>query len=70
MASQSSIIGCGTKMALLTMALKFLVGPALMAVASYVVGLRDMLLKAAIVQVCLSLSFFYAVSNHEKTIIT
>ncbi|KAK4281023.1 hypothetical protein QN277_012567 [Acacia crassicarpa] len=53
MASQSSIIACGTKMAVVTMGLKFLVGPALMAVASFAVGLRDTLLKAAIVQAAL-----------------
>ena len=57
MASQPSIIACGTKMAVVTMGLKFLVGPALMAVASFAVGLRDTLLKAAIVQVILSLFF-------------
>lgn len=53
MASQSSVIACGTKMAVVTMALKFLMGPALMALASVAVGLRDTLLKAAIVQAAL-----------------
>ncbi|XP_028806441.1 auxin efflux carrier component 8 [Neltuma alba] len=53
MASQSSIIACGTKMAVVTMGLKFLVGPTIMAVASIAVGLRDTLLKAAIVQAAL-----------------
>jgi auxin efflux carrier family len=38
-------------MTMVAMGLKFLVGPALMAVASIVIGLRDTTLKVAIVQV-------------------
>jgi auxin efflux carrier family len=51
MASNSSIIACGSRMTMVAMGLKFLVGPALMAVASIVIGLRDTTLKVAIVQV-------------------
>ncbi|KAJ1386888.1 Membrane transport protein [Sesbania bispinosa] len=53
MASNSSIIACGPRMTMMAMGLKFLVGPALMAVASIVIGLRDTRLKVAIVQAAL-----------------
>lgn len=58
MASNSSIIACGPKMTMVAMGLKFLLGPTLMAVASIVIGLRDTMLKVAIVQVLFSLFFF------------
>lgn len=51
MASQASIIACGTRKAILAMALKFVLGPVLMAISSIAVGLRGKLLKLAIVQV-------------------
>ncbi|KAF6159951.1 hypothetical protein GIB67_033035 [Kingdonia uniflora] len=51
MASQTSLIPCGTRMAALAMGLRFLVGPALMAGASFTIGLRGKLLRIAIVQV-------------------
>ncbi|KAL1322672.1 auxin efflux carrier component 8-like isoform X2 [Arachis ipaensis] len=53
MASQSSIIACGPRMTMVAIGLKFLVGPALMAVASIAIGLRGTLLKVAIVQAAL-----------------
>lgn len=53
MASNSSIIACGPKMTMVAMGLKFLLGPTLMAVASIVIGLRDTMLKVAIVQAAL-----------------
>ncbi|MED6217694.1 May act as a component of the auxin efflux carrier [Stylosanthes scabra] len=53
MGSQSSIIACGPRMAMVATGLKFLVGPALMAVASIAIGLRGTLLKVAIVQAAL-----------------
>ncbi|XP_061355832.1 auxin efflux carrier component 8-like [Gastrolobium bilobum] len=53
MASNSSIISCGPRMTMMAIALKFLIGPALMAVASIVIGLRDTMLKVAIVQAAL-----------------
>ncbi|WJX70471.1 May act as a component of the auxin efflux carrier, variant 2 [Trifolium repens] len=53
MASNSSIIACGSRMTMVAMGLKFLVGPALMAVASIVIGLRYTTLKVAIVQAAL-----------------
>jgi len=58
MASNSSIIACGPKMTMVAMGLKFLLGPALMAVASIVIGLRDTMLKVAIVQVFFFLILF------------
>ncbi|XP_061375905.1 probable auxin efflux carrier component 8 [Gastrolobium bilobum] len=53
MASQSSIIACGPRITMVAIGLKFVFGPALMAVASIVIGLRDTLLKVAIVQAAL-----------------
>ncbi|PHT57085.1 putative auxin efflux carrier component 5 [Capsicum baccatum] len=53
MASQASIIACGTKKAILAMALKFVLGPVLMAISSIAVGLRGKFLKLAIVQAAL-----------------
>ncbi|XP_018630995.1 auxin efflux carrier component 8 isoform X2 [Nicotiana tomentosiformis] len=53
MASQASIIACGTRKAILAMALKFVLGPVLMAISSIAVGLRGKLLKLAIVQAAL-----------------
>uniref|UniRef100_M0ZLX8 Auxin efflux carrier component n=1 Tax=Solanum tuberosum TaxID=4113 RepID=M0ZLX8_SOLTU len=53
MASQASIIACGTKKAILAMALKFVLGPVLMAISSIAVGLRGQLFRLAIVQAAL-----------------
>ncbi|KAL8471522.1 hypothetical protein ACS0TY_028965 [Phlomoides rotata] len=53
MASQARVIACGTRKAVLAMAMKFLAGPALMAVPSIALGLRGTLLKVAIVQAAL-----------------
>lgn len=51
MALQPRIIACGNSIATFTMAVRFLTGPAVMAAASIVVGLRGVLLHIAIVQV-------------------
>ncbi|KAL0332034.1 UNVERIFIED_CONTAM: putative auxin efflux carrier component 8 [Sesamum calycinum] len=53
MASQARVIACGTRKAVLAMAMKFLAGPFLMAVPSIALGLRGTLLKVAIVQAAL-----------------
>ncbi|KAG6398294.1 hypothetical protein SASPL_139750 [Salvia splendens] len=53
MASQPRVIACGTRKAVLAMAMKFLVGPLLMSVPSLALGLRGTLLKVAIVQAAL-----------------
>ncbi|QCD92570.1 auxin efflux carrier family [Vigna unguiculata] len=53
MASNNRIIACGPRMTMVAMGLKFLVGPAIMAVASIVIGLRDRMLKVAIIQAAL-----------------
>ena len=55
MALQPRIIACGNSVAAFAMAVRFLTGPAVMAAASIVVGLRGVLLHVAIVQVSLSL---------------
>jgi auxin efflux carrier family len=51
MALQPRIIACGNTVASFAMAVRFLTGPAVMAVSSIVVGLRGVLLHIAIVQV-------------------
>ncbi|KZV46328.1 Auxin efflux carrier family protein [Dorcoceras hygrometricum] len=50
MASQRSLIACGTRKAISAMALKFVVGPLLMAAPSFALGMRGPLLKVAILQ--------------------
>ncbi|KAL0369305.1 UNVERIFIED_CONTAM: Auxin efflux carrier component 6 [Sesamum calycinum] len=50
MALQPRIIACGTKMATISMAIRFIVGPTVMSTASVAVGLRGAHLHAAIVQ--------------------
>ncbi|XP_026656513.1 probable auxin efflux carrier component 8 [Phoenix dactylifera] len=52
-ASQSSIIACGIRMMILSMGLRFIIGPALIAITSYAIGMRAKLLKVAIVQAAL-----------------
>ena len=51
MALQPKIIACGNKVAIFAMAVRFLTGPAVMAVAAIAIGLRGDLLRIAIVQV-------------------
>ncbi|XP_047333703.1 probable auxin efflux carrier component 8 [Impatiens glandulifera] len=53
MASQTSIIACGTRMAILAMVMKFVAGPILMAASSTAIGLRGTVFKVAIVQAAL-----------------
>lgn len=51
MALQPKVIACGNSIATFAMAVRFITGPAVMAAASLVVGLRGVLLHIAIVQV-------------------
>ncbi|VFQ67520.1 unnamed protein product [Cuscuta campestris] len=53
MALQPRIIACGKKIAAFSMGVRFLIGPAVMAASSIVVGLRGVLLHVAIVQAAL-----------------
>ncbi|XP_059299081.1 auxin efflux carrier component 6 [Lycium ferocissimum] len=53
MALQPRIIACGTKMAAIGMAIRFIGGPVVMSAASVVVGLRGVRLHTAIVQAAL-----------------
>ncbi|KAK6922199.1 Membrane transport protein [Dillenia turbinata] len=53
MALQPRIIACGNSVAAFAMAVRFLTGPAVMAAASIVIGLRGTLLHIAIVQAAL-----------------
>ncbi|KAL7613101.1 hypothetical protein Lser_V15G07701 [Lactuca serriola] len=53
MASQASIVACGTRLALLAMFLKFIVGPAIMAAPSIAIGLKGVPFKIAVIQAAL-----------------
>ncbi|KAH7404628.1 hypothetical protein KP509_15G035300 [Ceratopteris richardii] len=53
MALQPKLIACGNSIALFSMAVRFLTGPAVMAAASIAVGIRGVLLHVAIVQAAL-----------------
>ncbi|KAG8056072.1 hypothetical protein GUJ93_ZPchr0001g30244 [Zizania palustris] len=53
MALQPSIIACGKSAATVSMAVRFLAGPAVMAAASVAIGLRGTLLHVAVVQAAL-----------------
>ncbi|XP_077253717.1 auxin efflux carrier component 3-like [Tasmannia lanceolata] len=53
MALQPKILACGNSVAAFAMAVRFLTGPAIMAAASIIVGLRGVLLHVAIVQAAL-----------------
>ncbi|XP_022876988.1 auxin efflux carrier component 7-like [Olea europaea var. sylvestris] len=53
MALQPKIIACGNKAAAFSMAVRFFAGPAVMAAASFAIGLRGTLLHVAIVQAAL-----------------
>lgn len=57
MALQPRLIACGTKMATISMAIRFVAGPTVMSAASAAVGLRGVHLHAAIVQVLLPTLF-------------
>uniref|UniRef100_R7W6Y6 Uncharacterized protein n=1 Tax=Aegilops tauschii TaxID=37682 RepID=R7W6Y6_AEGTA len=52
-ALQTKIIACGTKKMLVSLGIRFFLGPALMMISSYAVGMRGILLKVAIVQAAL-----------------
>lgn len=53
MALQPRIIACGRKLAVCGMIMRFLVGPAVMAIASFGVGIRGTTLRVSIVQAAL-----------------
>lgn len=65
MASRPSIIACGTRMAAAAMALKFIVGPALMAASSFAIGLRGTLFKIAFVQVLAYRTYFFSINHWD-----
>ncbi|KAK9104897.1 hypothetical protein Scep_021741 [Stephania cephalantha] len=53
MATQNGIVACGIRLAILAIGTRFLIGPALMIVASIVIGLRGKFFRIAIVQAAL-----------------
>ncbi|CAD6230092.1 unnamed protein product [Miscanthus lutarioriparius] len=52
-ALQTKIVACGTKKMLLSLGIRFFLGPALMVISSYAIGMRGTLLKVAIIQAAL-----------------
>ncbi|KAM7506690.1 hypothetical protein LguiA_017143 [Lonicera macranthoides] len=52
-ASEASLIACGTQMAVLAMAMKFAFGPALMTASSAALGLKGRMFRVAILQAAL-----------------
>ncbi|CAO2822191.1 unnamed protein product [Amaranthus hypochondriacus] len=75
MALQPKIIACGNKVAIFSMAIRFLTGPAVMAVASLAIGLKGDLLRVAIVQASLPqgiVPFVFAkeYNNHPQILST
>ncbi|XP_031475475.1 auxin efflux carrier component 5-like [Nymphaea colorata] len=63
MALQEKLVACGPRLTLVAMVLKFIVGPAVMALSSIIVGLKGSVLCIAIVQAALpqsTTSFIYA----------
>lgn len=51
MATQEKIFSCGPSLTIFGMALRFIAGPAAMAIGSIAVGLRGDVLRVAIIQV-------------------
>lgn len=51
MALQPKVITCGVKLVLISMVIRFLVGPIVVALTSLVIGLRGDLLRVSILQV-------------------
>lgn len=51
MAKQEKLIACGTSLTVLAIVLKFLAGPAAMAISCIAVGLHGDILRVAIIQV-------------------
>lgn len=51
MSQQKKVIACGPNLAAFSMILRFVAGPAAMAVAAIAVGLRGNVLRVAIIQV-------------------
>ncbi|PNX94266.1 auxin efflux carrier component 1-like protein [Trifolium pratense] len=60
MGLQPRMIACGNRVAAFSMAIRFLIGPIVMAISSIVVGLKGTLLHVAIVQV-----FYHLLSSHS-----
>ncbi|KAL8137581.1 hypothetical protein V2J09_003582 [Rumex salicifolius] len=75
MALQPKLIACGNRLALFSMVLRFIVGPAVAALSSVALGIRGNLLKISIVQAALPLGivpFVFAkeYNNHPTVLST
>lgn len=69
MASQEKLISCGPKLTIFAMILKFIAGPAAMAIASLVLGLHGDVLRVAIIQVLYTSFFVYQFYPKDLTYI-
>lgn len=67
MALQPKMITCGKWVAAISMGMKFVVGPAVMAVASLAIGIRGKLLHVAIIQVFIQTLIIYINSSFNNT---
>ncbi|XP_057961301.1 auxin efflux carrier component 5-like [Malania oleifera] len=65
MASQEKIIACGTSLTVFGMVLRFIAGPAAMAIGSVAVGLHGDVLRVAIIQAALPQSITSFIFAHE-----
>lgn len=69
MATQKKIIACGKGPTVLGMFLRFIVGPAIMAFSSFVVGLRGNQFHIAIIQVTLTtIDFSPSQNSNPRTL--
>jgi len=60
MALQEKVISCGPSLTVFGLVLKFIAGPAAMAISAFIVGLRGDVLRIAIIQV-----FFFLFIKHH-----
>lgn len=58
MALQEKFVACGTSLTIIGMVLRFIAGPAAMAIGSIAVGLHGDVLRVAIIQVTPNLALF------------
>ncbi|KAI3704760.1 hypothetical protein L1987_74988 [Smallanthus sonchifolius] len=53
MASQARIVACGTRLALMAMVLRFIIGPTIMVLSSVAIGLKGVPFQIAVIQATL-----------------
>lgn len=71
MALQEKVISCGPSLTVFGLVLKFIAGPAAMAISAFIVGLRGDVLRIAIIQViyfCIQSKAIYTNTHTKKKI--